>query len=84
MSQNPTPAQLQALLRYAGKRLGTTPEQLLQAVHNGGLDALARQLSPEDAARLQQMTGDRALAEHWLRSPAAQQLLKQVLKEPTN
>lgn len=81
MSQNPTPAQLQALLSYASKRLGTTPDQLLRAVNNGGLEELAKRLSPQDAAKLQQMTGDKSQAEQLLNSPAARQLLEQAMKE---
>ena len=44
---NPTPAQLQALLQYASKRLGTTPEQLAKTVQSGGLEALASHLFHE-------------------------------------
>lgn len=81
MSQNPTPAQLQALLQYASKRLGTTPEHLIKTVQAGGLDELAKNLSPNDAAKLQSMTKDKAQAEQLLNSPAAQQLINQILKD---
>ena len=80
MSQNPTPAQLQALLQYASKRLGTTPDQLIKTVQSGGLDELARNLSPADAARLQNLTKDKDKAEQLLNSPAARQLLEQAMR----
>lgn len=82
MSQTPTPAQLQALLQYVGKKFGVSPDQLLHAVQGGGLEGLSRQLSPENAAKLQQLTGGNTKkAEELLRSPAAQKLLEQVLKQ---
>ena len=78
---NPTLAQLQALLQYASKRLGTTPEQLAKAVQSGGLEALASHLSPADAAKLQNLTRDKARAEQMLQSPAARQVIEQALKD---
>ncbi len=80
MSQNPTPAQLQALIQYASKRLGTTPDQLLKTVNDGGLDGLAKTLSPADAAKLQSLIKDKSQAEQLLNSPAARQILDQALK----
>lgn len=80
---NPTPAQLQALLQYASKRLGTTPEHLVKTVQAGGVDALAKDLSPADAAKLQSLTQDKAKAEQLLHSPAAQQIIEQVMKNQT-
>ena len=77
MSQNPTPAQLQALIQYASKRLGTTPDQLLKTVNDGGL---AKTLSPADAAKLQSLIKDKSQAEQLLNSPAARQILDQALK----
>ena len=80
MSQNPTPAQLQALLQYASKRLGTTPDHLIKTVQEGGLDGLAKNLSPADAAKLQSLTKDKEKAEQLLNSPAARQLFEQAMK----
>ena len=37
-----TPAQLQALLTYASKRLGMTPEQLAATVQSGKLSTLSQ------------------------------------------
>ncbi|MGI6264795.1 MAG: hypothetical protein ACOYJY_04930 [Acutalibacteraceae bacterium] len=79
MSQNPTPAQLQALLQYASRRLGTTPEALVSAVNENGLQILADKLSPAEAAKLKSIAFDRAKAEEWLRSPTGQQMLRQAL-----
>lgn len=80
MSQSPTPAQLQALLQYASKRLGTTPDHLMKTVSEGGLESLAKSLSPSDAAKLQNLVKDKAQAEQLLNSPAARQLLERAMK----
>ena len=44
MSEKPavTPEQLQALLQFASKKLGTTPEKLAQTVQTGGLAGLSK------------------------------------------
>lgn len=81
MSQNPTPAKLQALIQYASKRLGTTPDHLMKTVSEGGLDALAKNLSPADAAKLQTLVKDRSQAEQLLNSPAAKQLLERAMNK---
>ena len=64
-----TPDQLKALLSYASKRLGTTPEQLEKTVTEGNLSALAGRLDPENAAKLNAMTADRSKAVQLLQSP---------------
>ncbi len=76
MSTQPTTAQLQALVNYAARRMGMSPEALLAAVNKGGLDSLAGRLSPADAAKFKQMTGDSSKAQELLNSPAAQELLR--------
>ena len=80
MSQNPTPAQLQALLQYASKRLGTTPDHLIQTVQNGGLESLASNLPAADSAKLKQLLQDKSQVEQLMNSPAARQLLEKALK----
>lgn len=79
VNQNPTPAQLQALLQYASKRLGTTPQQLIDTVNANGLASLADKLSPAEAAKLKSIAFDRQKAEEWLRSPTGQQMLRRAL-----
>ena len=74
-----TPDQLKALLAYASKRLGTTPEQLEKTVTEGNLSALAGRLDPENAAKPNAMTADRSKAEQLLQSPQAQQAIAKLL-----
>ena len=53
-----TPDQLQALLAYASRQLGMTPEQLAKTVQSGGLDAVSNSVSPDNARRISELVGD--------------------------
>ncbi len=80
MSQhNLTPDQLQALLQYASKRLGTTPEQLAKTVQTGGVEGLQNRLSPEHLAKLQALMNDKEKTQQLINSPKMQQLIQQIL-----
>lgn len=82
MSENKvTPDQLKALLQYASKQLGTTPEKLADTVNNKGVDSLASKLSPSDRAKFQEVVNDKHKMEQMLNSPQAQQLIQQILKK---
>ena len=82
MSENKlTPEQLQALLKYASQRLGTTPENLAQTVNNNGVESLASKLSPSDRAKFQAVVSDKSKMEQMLNSPQAQQLIEQLMKK---
>ncbi len=75
-----SPEQMQALLRYAARRLGVSPEQLARTLQSDGLDGLKNALSPSDAAALEGLGEvDRARAGQLLRSPEAQQALRRLL-----
>lgn len=74
-----TPEQLQKLLNYAGQRLGTTPEKLKAAFQQGGLSALSQALSPEEAAKAENLIQNKEQAEALLQDPAVQRLLIQLL-----
>ena len=73
-----TPQQLQALMQYASKRLGTTPEALARTVQQGGVEGLASQLPASDMSKLQAVIGDKARMEQLLQSPQVQQILRQI------
>ncbi len=74
-----TPDQLQALLGYASRQLGMTPEQLASTVQNGGLGALSNSVSPENARRINDLVGDKQKAEQFLSSPEVQKALGKLL-----
>ncbi len=71
---------MQALLEYAAKRLGMSPEQLARTVSDGGYQKLSASLSDESRRKLEQLTGDPQKAEALLSSPAVQAYLKRFHK----
>ena len=73
--------QLYALLQYAARKLNTTPAAMAQALSGGGVENLAAQLSPENAAKLRAMMGDKARAQQLLESPQAQALIQKILQK---
>jgi len=78
---NFTQEQLYALIQYASKKLGTTPQGLAKTVEEGGVSGLMGSLSPENAKKLNELVGDRSQAEALLNSPKVQQMLAQILNK---
>ncbi len=76
---NFTPDQLEKLVAYASKRLGTTPEQLKTAFQQGGLAGISAALSPEEAAKAEGLIGSKEQAAALMNDPAVQRLLIQLL-----
>ena len=82
--KNITPDQMQALLKFASKKLGTTPEKLAETVQSGGLDGLSK-LSPDlpakEAGKIDEVLHDKAKAkaQALLQTPEAQRLIEQIL-----
>lgn len=81
MKENLTPAQMEALLRYASSQLGMTPEALARTVQSGGLSELNKHLPPQKSAKLNALIGDKKQANDWLQSPQTRQLLEDFLKK---
>ena len=79
--QKLSPEQMYALLQYASRKLNNTPADLANALSNGGVNGLSARLSPETAAKLRGMMGDKARAEQLLASPQAQELLRRLTKK---
>lgn len=79
-----TSAQMEALLRYAASQLGMTPEALAKTVKSGGLEAVSQRLSPQKAAKLNALVGDKQQTDEWLRSPQTGKLLDDFLKKQKN
>ena len=76
----PTPAQLNALLQYASKKLGVPPEQLAKTVANGGAEALSSSLSEDSRKTLMSLVGDPQKTQALLNSPAVRRYLAQFTK----
>lgn len=79
MKEKLTPEQMRALIEYASKKLGVTPEQLSQTVEGDMAHQLASKVSKEDAAKFQALVGDKDKLETMLKSPRAQQLIEKLL-----
>ena len=74
-----TPDQLQALLNYASRKLGMTPEQLASTVQQGDLNAVSQNLGSENTARIAALLGDSQKTEQFLNSPEVKQMLGKLL-----
>ena len=75
----PTQAQLQALIQFASKRLGMTPEAFAKTIQNGDVSGLTANMKPEEAAKLNAVVSDKSTAEQVVQSPEAQKLIQQLL-----
>lgn len=73
-----TPDQLQALLGYASKRLGMTPEQLASTVQNGGLSALSNRAGAGNTQKFAELAGDPAKLQQLISSPEVQAFLSKL------
>lgn len=70
--------QLDALLKIAGKKLGTTPENLKSQLESGKFDNAISGMTPQQNALFKQALSDRQLAEKILSSPQAQEIYKKL------
>lgn len=79
MSDNTiNPAQLEQLLTYASRRLGSTPEQLKAAFEKGGLGGLSSALSAEQAAQAEEIIRNKEKAAQLLNDPQIRKLLETI------
>ena len=76
MSQAPNQNQLEALLKVAAQRMGTTPQALTAAAQRGDLSSLVAGSSGQDAAALQKVLSDPEAAKKLLSTPQAQKLFQ--------
>ena len=71
-------AQLNMLLKMAGRKLGTDPETLRKALENGNADALLKQSKGQND-QLKQVLSNPELASKLMDSPQAKELLKKLM-----
>jgi hypothetical protein len=74
-----TPDQMQALLGYASRQLGMTPDELAKTVQSGGIGSLLGNVSPENARKISALLGNTQQAERFLNSPEVRQALGKLL-----
>lgn len=68
--------QLEAMLRSAAQRMGTTPEALQRAAQNGDLSSMLGRLDQNQAAAMEHVLSDPEAAKKLLSTPQAQALLQ--------
>ncbi len=71
-------AQLNMLLKMAGKKLGTDPETLRKTLENGNADVLLKQSKGQND-QLKQVLSNPELASKLMDSPQAKELLKKLM-----
>lgn len=70
--------QYDALLKIAGKKLGTTPENLKAQIESGTFDSAIKGMNQQQANLFRQAVSDPKFAEKILSSPQAQELYKRL------
>lgn len=73
-----TPDQLQALLGYASKRLGMTPEQLARTVQSGGLSSLSNHAGAQNTQKFAELANDPQRLQQLLNAPEVQAFLSKL------
>lgn len=70
---------LNNLLNETSKHLGVTPEKLKASAENGNISEVLKNLSPQDAKKIQQVISDKNVANKLLSTPKAKALFKKFL-----
>lgn len=71
-----TDKEYENLLNTAGRKLGTSPDKLKQALEKGDMAALAGGLSKTDKAKLRAVLGNRELMDKLKRASSPQEVMK--------
>ncbi len=79
MAKELSQAQLNLLLKMAGKKLGTNPETLRKALESGNADYLLNQTKGSND-QLKQLISNPELANKLMESPQAKELLKKLME----
>lgn len=69
---------LEALLKLAAQRLGSTPQALKEAAQNGDLSQVMGHAGQEESAAMQQAMSDPEAAKKLLATPQAQAIIKML------
>ncbi len=78
MNFNPNQKQFDNLLKIAGQKLGTSPENLKSQIENGTFDSAIKGMNPQQANIFRQALSDPKFAEKILSSPQAQEIYKKL------
>ncbi len=76
---NLSPDQVDSLLKMAGEKLGTDPNQLRQQLENGNLNNILGKMDPGSAAQVNKVLQDPQALQQMLSSQKVQIMLKTLL-----
>ncbi len=76
---NLSPDQVDSLLRMAGEKLGTDPNQLRQQLESGSLGNILGKMDPGSAAQVNKVLQDPQALQQMLSSQKVQVMLKALL-----
>ena len=71
--------QMDALLQMAGRKMGSSPDQLRQQMQTGQVDALLSGLPEEKQAQVQQLLHNPEAIEKFIQNPQVQQLIRGLM-----
>lgn len=81
MNQNDfDPGQLDAMLKTASQKLGTSPDALRKQLESGNLNNAFQKMGAKNAAKIQKIMSDPKLAEQFLSNPQIQAQLKKIMR----
>lgn len=71
--------QLNSLLKIAGSKLGTNPEQLKEKLMSGSFDEVLKKVGAQNASQINRLLSDTKALEQLLASDQARQLINSLL-----
>lgn len=80
MANELSQAQLNILLKMAGKRLGTDPETLRKTLESGNAETLLKQTKGSNEQLMQALSNPQ-IAQKLMNSPKAKEFLKKLTEE---
>lgn len=78
MPSNIPPAQLDAILKMAGQKLGRDPQALKEQLEKGNLDQLG--INPQQQQQIGQLLKNPQALSQFLEQPQIKQMLNQLMK----
>ena len=72
---------LDALLKMASQKVGTTPDNLKNQLESGQFQNLTKNMKPADAEKFKQLVGNQQMMEQLMSTPQAQELYKKLTEE---
>lgn len=79
--KNYSEKQINDLLAMASKKMGTDPDNLRRKLENGKLDDFVKSTNAKGSDQLKQALSNPEMAKKILNTPAAQALIKKLMKD---